>query len=119
MAFSHVCGRCGRPFVAETRQRSFCEDCRRVRGVQTMQRHKDRKNGKKIGSPMPCPRCGQPIRKGKRMCPTCSRVRKANSRARSERLRRSTEVYSPPTGNGVPGELFAPNLTTGGWTFVE
>ena len=115
--FLHICPSCGTEFNATSGQRSLCDSCRDKRSAITRERVAQR--ARRIGdhtvklTPMPCPRCGRKVAKGRRMCRECVEVRRNDSSARTARLKRAVEVWSPPQDGGAVGEEFAPIGTMG------
>lgn len=109
--YTKVCVSCATTFLWPTGQKSFCVHCAAERTRETQRRYTSHRRG----HPLLCPSCKTRMRKGKRMCRLCANVRRANSSAQTTRLRRRVQLYSPPANDSVPGELFAPVLTQGGW----
>ena len=76
-----------------------------------------------------CGRCGSSIRQRRRFCGLCLNVRDHNLRAErkrnaDKRFRPTEEDYAHGVAfdqqkSGVPGELFAPNATRGGWCATD
>lgn len=110
--YTKWCVSCGTVFAWSTGQKSFCPECAKKRRKENQSRYAS----KRRGHPLLCPSCGSKMIKGRRMCRLCARVRRMNSSAATSRLRRRVALHSPPINDSVPGELFAPNMTTGGWT---
>jgi len=114
--YTKHCSACGASFSWPTAQKSLCVGCERSRDRDAKARYVARRSGQKFKVPLICPSCGVRIAKGRRMCRLCARVRRANSSAATSRLRRSVLQHSAPQdGGAVPGELFAPSMTQGGW----
>lgn len=114
-SFVHVCAHCGQKFVWPTRQRMLCSVCGPLQRRAYWRRYRARnsRKSKKEDRRTLCVRCGTPIRRSKRLCADCRRVRAMNSNAASQRLRRSVRQETGKYGS-VSGKDFAPALTSGG-----